>query len=116
MKKPLAERTIPIVKLLPEEAWESVCGVDEESDQGGVLMAERVLRVGLLGFGTVGSSFAEVLAAHADARMFGLRMCSTAGWSGRRRMSARSLCRPMRCGPSAWRMCSRPRMWMWWWS
>lgn len=29
-------------------------------------MAEKVLRVGLLGFGTVGSSFAEVLAAHDE--------------------------------------------------
>jgi len=30
---------------------------------------ENVVRVGLLGFGTVGSAFAEVLAAHGDARV-----------------------------------------------
>jgi homoserine dehydrogenase len=40
-------------------------GVAAESIQGGVLMAaeNKILRVGLLGFGTVGGSFAEVLAA-----------------------------------------------------
>ncbi len=30
---------------------------------------ENVVRVGLLGFGTVGSAFAEVLAAHVDSRV-----------------------------------------------
>ncbi len=56
MKKPMGERTLPMVNLMSRGCGHGVCGLDREPEEGGVLMLdEKTVRVGLLGFGTVGA-------------------------------------------------------------